>query len=203
MSRYRGPKTKLERRENMYLSLKQKNKFEKRPYIPGEAKNRRTRRLTGYGEQLREKQKVKRMYGLQEKQFHNYFLSAAKSKGITGDILLQILERRLDNTVFRVGFAPTRASGRQLVSHGHILVNGKKINIPSYQVSKGDTITVREKGRKIPVIIETIENASKEILPSWLQLNSDEFKGVVLELPSREDITTPINDNLIIELYSK
>ncbi|MCK4545495.1 30S ribosomal protein S4 [candidate division WOR-3 bacterium] len=203
MSRYRGPKTKLERRENMYLSLKQKNKFEKRPYIPGEAKNRRTRRLTGYGEQLREKQKVKRMYGLQEKQFHNYFLSAAKSKGITGDILLQILERRLDNTVFRVGFAPTRASGRQLVSHGHILVNGKKINIPSYQVSKGDTITVREKGRKIPVIIETIENASKATLPSWLQLNSDEFKGVVLELPSREDITTPINDNLIIELYSK
>jgi small subunit ribosomal protein S4 len=203
MSRYRGPKTKLERRENMYLSLKQKNKFEKRPYIPGEAKNRRTRRLTGYGEQLREKQKVKRMYGLQEKQFHSYFLSAAKSKGITGDILLQILERRLDNTVFRVGFAPTRASGRQLVSHGHILVNGKKVNIPSYQVSKGDTITVREKGRKIPVIIETIENASKAILPSWLQLNSDEFKGVVLELPSREDITTPINDNLIIELYSK
>ncbi len=203
MSRYRGPKTKLERRENMYLSLKQKNKFEKRPYIPGEAKNRRTRRLTGYGEQLREKQKVKRMYGLQEKQFHSYFLNAAKSKGITGDILLQILERRLDNTVFRVGFAPTRASGRQLVSHGHILVNGKKVNIPSYQVSKGDTITVREKGRKIPVIIETIENASKAILPSWLQLNSDEFKGVVLELPSREDITTPINDNLIIELYSK
>ncbi len=203
MARYRGPKTKLERRENIFLGLKQKNKFEKRAYIPGEAKNRRTKRLTGYGEQLREKQKVKRMYGLLEKQFHGYFIEAARARGVTGDILLELLERRLDNVVYRLGIAPTRASARQLVTHGHITVNGKKVNIPSYRVSKGDTISVKEKSRKIPIIVEMLEKSTEGMIPSWLQLNKEEFKGVVAEMPKREDISTPINDNLIIELYSK
>lgn len=203
MARYRGPKTKLERRENIYLGLKQKNKFEKRAYIPGEAKRRRTGRLTGYGEQLREKQKVKRMYGLLEKQFHGYFLEAARMRGVTGDILLELLERRLDNTVYRLGFAPTRASARQFVTHGHVTVNGKKVDIPSYRVAKGSVISIKEKSRKIPIIVEMLEKSSEGMLPSWLQLNKEEFKGIVAELPKREDITTPINDNLIIELYSK
>jgi len=182
--------------------FKDKCAIERRNYAPGQHGRRRSKVL-GYGLQLREKQKVKRIYGLLERQFSLYFRRAAKKTGITGDNLLRQLELRLDNVVYSLGFASSRAQARQLVRHGHIEVNGRKINIPSYQVKKGDAIQVREKSRKNDQVRQSVETAAGRGVPSWLELNAEQFRGTVLDVPKREDIRLPIQEQLIVELYSK
>jgi small subunit ribosomal protein S4 len=176
---------------------------EKRNFAPGQHGRDRKAKVVGYGLQLREKQKAKRIYFAQENQFRNYFEKAARSKGVTGELLLQQLERRLDNVVFRLGFAQARRQSRQLVRHGHIAVNGRKVNVPSFQVSVGDEITVRENSRKLVVLEAAKEFASHQPSPAWLEINRDNFVGRVLALPKREDINLPVNEQLIVELYSK
>ena len=208
MARYSDPVCRLCRREGMKLFLKgdrcfkDKCAIERRNYAPGQHGRRRSKVL-GYGLQLREKQKVKRIYGLLESQFRTYFHRAEQRTGITGDNLLRQLELRLDNVVYSLGFAASRAQARQLVRHGHIEVNGKKVNIPSYQARKGDSIQVREKSRKNDQIRQAVETASGRGVPAWLQLNAEQFQGTVLDLPKREDIRLPIQEQLIVELYSK
>jgi small subunit ribosomal protein S4 len=182
--------------------FKDKCAIERRNYAPGQHGRRRSKVL-GYGIQLREKQKVKRIYGLLESQFRLYFQRADQRTGITGENLLRQLEMRLDNVVYSLGFAASRAQARQLVRHGHIEVNGKKTNIPSYQVRKGDAIQVREKSRKNEQIRQAVETASGRGIPAWLQLNPDQFLGSVNDVPRREDIRLPIQEQLIVELYSK
>jgi small subunit ribosomal protein S4 len=182
--------------------FKDKCAIERRNYAPGQHGRRRSKVL-GYGIQLREKQKVKRIYGLLERQFRLYFQRAAKQTGITGEQLLRQLELRLDNVVYSLGFAASRAQARQLVRHGHIEVNGRKVNIPSYQARKGDVIQVREKSRKNEQIRQAVETASGRGVPAWLELNSEQFRGTVLDVPKREDIRLPIQEQLIVELYSK
>jgi small subunit ribosomal protein S4 len=182
--------------------FKDKCAIERRPYAPG-MHGRRRSKVLGYGLQLREKQKVKRIYGILEKQFRLYFRSAERSKGITGESLLRQLELRLDNVVYSLGFASSRPQARQLVRHGHIEVNTRKLNIPSYQVRKGDSIQVREKSRKNDQIRLSIETASGRGIPGWLDLNAESFSGAVRELPTREDIRLPVQEQLIVELYSK
>jgi len=157
----------------------------------------------GYGLQLREKQKVKRMYGVLERQFRNYFKKAARKKGITGELLMQLLERRLDNVVYRLGFASSRSQARQWVRHGHIRLDGRKVNIPSYLVSKGVEISIRKKSQENVLILSNIEDMAGRSIPGWLNLDSENFKGQVLELPRHEDIGMPIEESLIVELYSK
>jgi small subunit ribosomal protein S4 len=164
----------------------------------------RRAKVTGYGQQLREKQKVKRIYGMLEKQFRIFFEKAAQQKGVTGETLLQMLERRLDNTVFRLGFAMNRRQGRQLVNHGHISVNGRKVNIPSFQVRVGDQIAVREGSRKNPHILSAWQTASGRGRPGWLEVTDlERMEGRVVALPRREDVDQDINEQLIVELYSK
>jgi small subunit ribosomal protein S4 len=177
--------------------------IEKRNFAPGQHGKDRKSKVVGYGLQLREKQKVKRIYGLVEGQFRNYFEKAERQKGVTGETLLQMLERRLDNTVYRLGFASSRAQGRQLVGHGHVRVNNAKVNIPSYQVKPGDVISVTEKSRKIPTIVNSIEMIGSRGVPNWLELDSSQFAGKVLTLPKREDSNLPVQERLIVELYSK
>ncbi len=157
----------------------------------------------GYGMQLREKQKVKRIYGVLERQFRNYFEKAARKKGITGELLMQFLERRLDNVVYRLGFASSRRQARQWVRHGHVLLDGRKVNIPSCLVSKGGEISIRKKSQENELIRSNIEEMAGRNIPSWLNLDSENFKGQVLELPRHEDISMPIEESLIVELYSK
>jgi small subunit ribosomal protein S4 len=181
---------------------KDKCAIERRGYAPGQHGRRRTK-VTGYGTQLREKQKVKRMYGVLERQFRNYFKKAARTRGITGETLLQFLEQRLDNVVHRIGFAASRPQARQLVANGHIRVNGRKVDIPSCLVKQGDEISVREKSRKNEFIRLSIETAKGRGVPAWLELQAEGFKGRVLNLPTREDIVLPISEQLIVELYSK
>jgi len=176
---------------------------EKRNFAPGQHGKDRKAKVVGYGLQLREKQKAKRMYFTQEGQFRNYFERAARSKGVTGELLLQQLERRLDNVVYRLGFAVARRQARQLVRHGHVTVNGRKVDIPSYQVSAGDEIAVRERSNKLAVIEGAKEFASHQAPPNWLEVDRDASKGRVVALPKREDINLPINEQLIVELYSK
>jgi small subunit ribosomal protein S4 len=176
--------------------------FERRPYPPGQH-GRRRKKSSDYESQLREKQKVRQMYGIMEKQFHSYFEKAEAQKGVTGMNLLRLLEMRLDNIIYRLGFANSRDQARQLVLHGHFSVGGKKVDIPSYQVKPGDEITVREKSRKILVIQDAQEVIARRGCPEWLELDSENLKGSVKDVPSREDITFPINENLIVELYSK
>ena len=208
MARYTDPVCRLCRREGMKLFLKgdrcfkDKCAIERRNYAPGQHGRRRSKVL-GYGIQLREKQKVKRIYGLLESQFRLYFQRAAQHTGITGEQLLRQLELRLDNVVYSLGFAASRAQARQLVRHGHIEVNGKKVNIPSYQARKGDVIQVREKSRKNEQIRQAVETASGRGIPAWLELNPEQFSGRVLDVPKREDIRLPIQEQLIVELYSK
>jgi small subunit ribosomal protein S4 len=177
--------------------------FDRRGYPPGEHGERRGRKLSDYGVQLREKQKVKRMYGLSEKQFRIFFGRADRQKGITGTNLLVLLERRLDNVVYRMGFVNSRAQGRQLVRHSHFLVNGKKVNIPSYLVKIGDTIQVREKSGKVQAIVESLEAVVRRGVPQWLDLEKDNLKGVIKGFPLREDLTMPMQEQLVVELYSK
>ncbi len=157
----------------------------------------------GYGLQLREKQKVKRIYGVLERQFRNYFKKAARKRGITGELLMQLLERRLDNVVYRLGFASSRSQARQWVRHGHIRLDGRKVNIPSFLVSKGAEISIRKKSQENVLILSNIEDMAGRNIPSWLNLDSENFKGQVLELPRHDDISMPIEVSLIVELYSK
>jgi len=208
MARYTESVCRLCRREGAKLFLKgsrcysKKCSFERRPTPPGQHGVRR-RKVGEYGLQLREKQKVRRTYGVLERQFRNYFIDAEARPGVTGENLLRSLELRLDNVVYSLGFAASRAQARQLVRHGHIEVNGRKINIPSYQGRKGDVIQVREKSRKNDQIRQAVETASGRGIPSWLELNPDQFLGRVNDLPKREDIRLPIQEQLIVELYSK
>ncbi len=208
MARYIDSACRLCRRENLKMYLKgercytDKCAIERRPYPPGQHGQGRTK-FSEYGVQLREKQKVKRMYGLLESQFRSYYHRASAAKGKTGDNLLQSLELRLDNVVFRLGFADTRNESRQLVRHGHVLVNGKSVNIPSFAVRPGATIEIREKSRKIVRISESLEAVDRRGIPPWLDLDKKAFKGVVKTNPAREDLTMPIQEQLIVELYSK
>jgi small subunit ribosomal protein S4 len=211
LARHTGPVCRLCRREGMKLFLKgqrcftEKCAIEKRNYFPGEhGRGLRMRsKVIGYGLQLREKQKVKRIYGVLERQFRRYFEKAVRRKGITGELLLQFLERRLDNVVTRLGFAGSRNQGRQWVRHGHVLVNGRRVNIPSYLVSKGDEISIAEKSRKNPLIQAALAEVPGRGVPGWLDLDSENFRGTVLDLPRRDDIKIPIEEQLIVELYSK
>ncbi len=208
MGRYRGSVCRLCRRENLKMFLKgdrcysDKCSFERKAYPPGDH-SRVPRKVSDYGIQLREKQKVKRMYGLMEKQFRGYFKRAERQKGITGENLLMLLERRLDNTIFRLGFARSRNEARQVVKHSHFLVNGKKVNIPSYIIKPADVIELKEKSRKINGILESLNTVSRRGVPNWLELDKDQFKGRILSFPTREDLTFPIEEKLIVELYSK
>jgi len=209
LARYVEASCRLCRRENLKLFLKgdrcytDKCSFERRSYAPGQHGQRRGGKISDYGIQLREKQKVKRIYGIFEKQFRKYYHKAERQKGITGTNLLVILERRLDNTVYRMGFASSREQARQLVRHNHFTVNGKKVNIPSYQVRTGDTIEVKEKSHKIPVVQEAMETVVRREIPPWLEVDSNAFRGIVKAFPSREELTMPVNEQLIVELYSK
>jgi len=176
---------------------------EKRNFAPGQHGKDRKAKIVGYGLQLREKQKAKRIYFTLEKQFRNYFEKAARTKGVTGEALLQQLERRLDNVVYRLGFALSRRQARQLVRHGHVAVNGRKVNIPSYQVNAGDEVAVREKSQKLVVIEVAKEFSSHQPVSNWLEVDREHNKGRVTALPKREDINLPVNEQLIVELYSK
>jgi len=176
--------------------------FDRRPYAPGQH-GRARKKVSDYAVQLREKQKVRRIYGVLERQFHNYFTKADKAKGVTGHTLLINLERRLDSVVYRLGFASSRQQARQLVRHGLFTLNGSKVNIPSLLVRVGDVIEVPEKKRKVPVLAEAAQVIARRGLPGWLEADGAAFKGVVKALPQREDIQTPINEDLIVELYSK
>lgn len=208
MARYRGPVCKLCRRDGMKLYLKgdrcfsEKCGVERRNYPPGEHGQGRTK-FSEYGSQLREKQKVKRMYGILENQFHLYFNKADRLKGITGENLLILLERRLDNMVYRFGFATSRSEARQLVLHNHFLVNGKKVNIPSYLIKVGDTITLQQGSRKVERIVEALEVSFRRGIPQWLEFDKNSITGTVKAMPARKDLTMPISENLIVELYSK
>ncbi len=208
MGRYRGSVCRLCRREGLKLFLKgercytDKCSVERRAYAPGQHGQSR-RKPSEYGIQLREKQKARRIYGVMEKQFRNYFKKAERKKGVTGEILLQILESRLDNIVYRLGFASSRNEARQLIKHGHFRVNGNKVDIPSYLVEAGDEISVREKSRSTPRFKELWEIAEQRTLPDWLQLDVDNWKGRVIRLPSREEIDVPVSEHLIIEMYSR
>jgi len=196
------------RRENLKLFLKgercytEKCAIDRRNYAPGQHGQNR-RKFSDYGAQLREKQKVKRLYGLLENQFRNTFKEADRQKGITGEILLSLLERRLDNAVYRLGFANSRNEARQLVRHNHFIVNHSRVNIPSYLVKPGDVIELREKSKKVVRILEALEGVARRGVPQWLELDKEQMKGNVKGLPAREEITIPIQEKLIVELYSK
>jgi len=208
VARYTGASCRLCRRENLKMYLKgdrcysDKCAIERRPYPPGQHGQGRIK-FSEYGIQLREKQKVKRMYGLLEAQFRLYYQRANAKKGKTGENLLQALELRLDNVAFRMGFADTRNEARQLVRHAHFRVNGKKVNIPSYQVRVGDRISVKERSRKVVAISEALEAVDRRGFPAWVEVDKKGFEGTVKALPAREDLTLPIQEQLIVELYSK
>jgi small subunit ribosomal protein S4 len=208
MARYTDAACRLCRRESVKLFLKGDRCFtakcgiEKRAYPPGQHGQGRTR-FSDYGVQLREKQKVKRMYGLLEKQFASTMKRASRMKGRAGENLLILLERRLDNVIYRMGFTTSRAEARQLVKHGHFLVNGKKATIPSMQVRPGETVTVREKSRKVMRIAGALETLEDRSVPQWIEINKEAFEGTMKALPAREDITMPIQEQLIVELYSR
>jgi small subunit ribosomal protein S4 len=196
------------RRENMELFLKgercytDKCAIKRRNYPPGQHGQGRAK-VSDYGVQLREKQKVRRIYGVLEKQFRSFFAKADRMKGVTGENLLFLMERRLDNTVYRLGFASSRTEARQVIRHGHFTLNGRKINIPSIQVKVGDVLELRQKSQKITSINESLEGVVRRGIPQWLELEKDAYRGIVKSLPVREDITMPIQEQLIVELYSK
>lgn len=208
MARYTGASCKLCRREGAKLYLKGdrcytgKCAIDRRSYAPGQHGQSR-KKITEYGLQLRAKQKARRIYGILEKQFHNYFVEANRQQGVTGDNLLRLLERRLDNVVFRLGLASSRNEARQLVTHGHFEVNGRKVNIPSFLVRVGDEIEVREGSRKSALIKELVERAAEKTPPAWLEYDAEQAKGRVIALPTREQIDVPVEEHLIVELYSR
>ncbi|MBN2072594.1 MAG: 30S ribosomal protein S4 [Actinobacteria bacterium] len=196
------------RREREKLFLKGQRCFsdkcvlEKKPYAPGQKSKRRTVE-TEYYIQLREKQKAKKYYGVLEKQFSNYYKKAVQKKGVTGEVLLQLLETRLDNAVYMMGFATSRAQSKQLISHGHILVDGKKVDIPSYQLKEGNQVSVAPGSREITPVLEARSSGSTITIPEWLEVDLDALEGKVLKIPDREEIKVPINEQIIVELYSK
>jgi small subunit ribosomal protein S4 len=208
LARYAKSVCRLCRRENLKLFLKgercytEKCAIDRRNYPPGQHGQNR-KKISDYGAQLREKQKVKRLYGVLENQFRNTFKEADRQKGITGETLLSLLERRLDNAVYRLGFANSRNEARQLVRHNHFQVNQSKVNIPSYLVKPGDVIVLREKSKKVVRILESLEGVARRGVPQWLELDKEQLKGNVKALPVRDDITIPIQEKLIVELYSK
>ncbi len=208
MARYTGPVCRLCRREGMKLFLKgercytEKCGIEKRNMPPGQHGRRRASKMQGYGVQLREKQKVKRIYGVLEDQFRRYFEMADRTRGITGVTLLQLLERRLDNATYRMGFATSRAQARQLVRHGHFLVNGKKVDIPSYSLKAGDVVSVRQTSKQNPAILHAVDEVKGRGIPEWISLEG-ELGAKVLSMPTREQINLPVQEQLIVELYSK
>ncbi|NLK67958.1 MAG: 30S ribosomal protein S4 [Clostridiaceae bacterium] len=208
MARYTGASCKQCRREGQKLFLKgercysNKCSVDKRPYAPGMHRQQR-KKLSEYGVQLREKQKAKRFYGVLESQFRKYYEMAIRKKGVTGEILLQLLESRLDNVTHRMGFGTSRDESRQLVTHGHFLVNGKRVNIPSYLVKAGDVIEVSERSKKSPRFKEILEITGSKVVPKWLEVDQENMKGSVISLPDREDIDLPIEEHLIVEFYSK
>jgi small subunit ribosomal protein S4 len=208
MARYTGPVCRLCRREGMKLFLKgercytEKCAIEKRNMPPGQHGRRRASKMVGYGVQLREKQKVKRTYGVLEDQFRRYFEMADRTRGITGETLLQLLERRLDNAVYRMGFATSRAQGRQLVRHGHFLINGKKVDIPSYSLKAGDVVTVRPTSKENASILHAIGEVKGRGIPEWIALEG-ELGAKVVSMPTRAQINLPVQEQLIVELYSK
>jgi small subunit ribosomal protein S4 len=209
MAVYQDARCRMCRRAGMKLFLKgsrcytDKCAIERRAYAPGEHGKSRRIKETNYGIQLREKQKARRMYGILERQFRNYFEKAAEAKGVTGEVLLQMLERRLDNVVYRLGFAVNRSQARQLVLHGHFRVNARKVDVPSYLVRPGDDVQVREKSRTLAVITNALEARKGQTTPAWLELAPERFGGRVLSIPTRESIPTPVSEQLIVELYSK
>lgn len=208
MARYTDSVCRLCRREGLKLFLKgercytDKCAIERRNYPPGEHGQARTK-FSEYAIQLREKQKLRRVYGVLEKQFRRYFQQAERSRGVTGESLLITLERRLDNMVYRMGFANSRAEGRQLVRHGHCQVNGRKVNVPSYLVKVGDVVSIREKSRKVARVADALEASQRRGIPEWLDVDREAFTGRVKALPARADLTMPINEKLVVELYSK
>jgi len=209
LARHREAVCRLCRREGQKLFLKglrcftEKCAIEKRNFIPGQHGQSRRAKVAGYGLQLREKQKVKRTYGLLERQFRNYFEKAVRAKGPTGENLIIMLERRLDNVVWRAGLASSRSQARQLVLHGHVRINGKKVNIPSYLVGVGEEITLKDKMHQNTMVLEARNVAQSQNTVPWLEIDRDNYKGRVLSLPKREEIQLPVNEQLIVELYSK
>jgi small subunit ribosomal protein S4 len=209
MARYRDAVCKQCRREGVKLFLKgdrchtEKCAVERRAYAPGERGQGRRGKLSEYGSQLREKQKLRRVYGVLEQQFRAYFDRATRTQGITGEVLLQLLERRLDNAVYRLGFAPSRPAARQLVRHGHIRVNGRKVNIPSHRLRPGDVIGVKEKSHQLPVVQEALRSAELRPRVSYFDIDRSKLEGRFLQIPGRADIPMPIEEQLIVELYSK
>jgi small subunit ribosomal protein S4 len=209
MARYTGAVCRLCRREGTKLFLKgtkclsDRCPLEKRNFPPGQHGKDRRAKIVGYGLQLHEKQKAKRMYFTLEGQFREYYEKANRATGVTGELLIQQLERRLDNVAFRLGFAISRRQARQLVRHGHVMVNGRKVNIPSYQVSVGDEVAVREEARKLQIVEQAAQYAAQNPAPTWLEANFENLSGRVLHLPKRADVNLPVNEQLIVELYSK
>ncbi len=210
MARYAGPVCRLCRREGMKLFLKgercyaEKCAIEKRNVPPGQqGRRRRPSKVMGYGSQLREKQKVKRTYGVLENQFRRYFAAAERQRGITGETLLQLLERRLDNVVYRLGLATSRPQARQLVRHGHVRVNGRRADIPSLSLKAGDAVSVRQRSAKQPAILYAMEEVKGRGIPDWLEFDASTLTGRVAALPTREQINLPVQEQLIVELYSK
>ena len=209
MARYAGPVCRLCRREGMKLFLKgercygEKCAIERRNVPPGQHGKGRRARLLGYGLQLREKQKVKRMYGVLERQFRRYFEEADRQKGVTGETLLQLLERRLDNVVYRLGFATSRPQARQLVRHGHFTVNGRRADVPSFSIKAGDTIAVRPSSAKNPTIMYAMEEVKGRGIPEWLEVDGENLTGRLNATPTRDQLNLPVQEQLIVELYSK
>ncbi len=208
MARYTGALCRICRREGEKLFLKgdrcytEKCAIDRRKYPPGQH-GQAYRKLSDYGIQLREKQKVRKIYGLLEREFRLYFLDAEREKGITGEVLLQLLESRLDNIVYRMGFAPNRRKARQFVTHGHFLVNGKMVSLPSYEVKAGDFVEVKESSRDIPEITDSLSKAEHRGIPPWVEVDSANMRGKVVHIPSREEIQLPVQEQLVVELYSK
>jgi small subunit ribosomal protein S4 len=208
MARYIGPVERIERRLGVDLELKGerrlkgKSALNRRPYAPGQHGQRRAK-ITEYGLQLREKQKMKHYYGVLERQFRRFFKEANRQEGSTGENLIKLLERRLDNVVYRMGFASTRRFARQLVTHGHILVNGKRVNIPSYLVKPGDRIEVREKSKQNPQILQSVELSRSTGLVPWVDVDREKLVGIFQRIPDREEVNLPVDERLVVELYSK
>jgi small subunit ribosomal protein S4 len=208
VARYTGALCRICRREGEKLFLKgdrcytEKCAIDRRKYPPGQH-GQAYRKLSDYGIQLREKQKVRKIYGLLEREFRLYFFEAERKKGITGEVLLQLLESRLDNMVYRMGFVPNRRKARQLVTHGHFLVNGKQASLPSYEVKAGDFVEVKESSRDIPEITDSLSKAEHRGIPPWVEVDSANMKGKVVHIPSREEIQLPVQEQLVVELYSK
>jgi len=208
MARYTGPVERIERRLGVSLELKGerrlagKSALDRRPYAPGQHGQRRAK-ISEYGQQLREKQKIKYYYGVLEKQFRRFFKEANRQEGSTGENLIRLLERRLDNVVYRMGFATTRRFARQLVTHGHILVNGKKVNIPSYLVKEGDRIEIREKSKNNSQIKRSLELTAQTGIAPWVDVDKDKMVGVFQRIPERSEVNIPVEERLVVELYSK